>query len=90
MAKRTAAYRWRLSAVMTDAPRPIPDTYYTVSQLACLWQCDSGVVYRLIRQGKLSAFKLGVSYRISSKAAAECEALLSAESAAKRNRRTHR
>lgn len=89
MARRTAAYRWRLSAVMAEAARPIPDTYYTVSQLACLWQCDPGVVYRLIRQGRLSAFKLGVGYRISSKAAAECEALLTAESARK-NRRTNR
>lgn len=88
--RRTTVYELRPLGAMDKAVGLIPDTYYTVSQLACIWQCDSGVVYRLIKQGKLNAFKLGVSYRISSSAAAECEALLSAESSTKRNSRTYR
>jgi excisionase family DNA binding protein len=56
-----------------------PDRYYTVSQLAEMWQCDSGVVYRYIASGKLPAFKAGVGYRISASAVAECEKKLIAE-----------
>ena len=63
------------------------NVYCTVAQLADVCRCEPGVIYRLIRQGKLRAFKLGVGYRISPAAAAECEALLSAESAERIKRR---
>lgn len=42
--------------------------YYTVKTLAELWQCPESTIYTLIKTGRLKAFKVGVSWRISDKA----------------------
>ncbi len=47
--------------------------YYTVKELAEHWRCPCSVIYNLIKTGKLRAFKLGVSYRISEQAVSKCE-----------------
>ena len=51
--------------------------YYTVESLASLWGCPKSTVYNLITTKRLAAFKCGVSWRISDKARAECEELMS-------------
>lgn len=38
---------------------------YTVDTLAERWQCSRDVLYDMLRQKKLKAFKVGTAYRIS-------------------------
>ena len=38
---------------------------YTVEELAVRWRCSHDVLYDMLRQKKLRAFKLGGHYRIS-------------------------
>jgi len=37
---------------------------YTVTELAERWRCGTDSIYRMIRSGKLKAFKIGQDYRI--------------------------
>lgn len=46
---------------------------YTVADLAQRWQCSHDIIYDLLRQGKLKAFKLGSAYRISAEAVSDFE-----------------
>ncbi len=39
--------------------------YYTPQELADLWKCNISTVYAMLRQGKLSGFKLGRDWRIT-------------------------
>ena len=49
------------------------DRYYTVTELSELWKTSYDAVARLIRDGKLWAFKVGKSYRIPETALREYE-----------------
>ena len=37
---------------------------YTAPELAKRWKCSTDSVYRLIKSGKLKAFRIGQDYRI--------------------------
>lgn len=39
-------------------------TAYTVAKLAARWECSTGVIYRLIDDGKLACFRVGNLIRI--------------------------
>ena len=41
---------------------------WTVEELASHWKVKASTVYGLIRSGRLSAFKVGVGYRVSNEA----------------------
>lgn len=41
---------------------------YTVDELARYWRVQPSTIYGMIRSGKLQAFKVGVSYRITDRA----------------------
>lgn len=43
----------------TDQPRP-----YSVPQLAARWGCSDGLIYKLIREGRLQCFRPGTLIRI--------------------------
>lgn len=50
-----------------------PSVVYSVAELANRWKVEPSTIYTMIRQGKLAAFKCGVSYRITDKAVREYE-----------------
>lgn len=58
--------------------------YYTIPDLAARWKCHEHLIYKYLRNGKLTGFKLGNEWRITDEARAECEARLTRESAPKR------
>lgn len=51
----------------TDLPYD-PSLTYSVSELARYWKVEPSTIYGMIKSGKLSAFKVGVGYRITDKA----------------------
>ena len=50
-----------------------PSVVHSVVQLADHWMVEPSVVYRLIRSGKLKAFKVGKEFRVTDKAVREYE-----------------
>lgn len=46
---------------------------YTVAELAQHWKVNDPTIYKMIKSGKLQAFKVGVGYRITDKAVREYE-----------------
>jgi excisionase family DNA binding protein len=46
---------------------------YSVAELAKYWKVNEPTIYKMIRSGKLKAFKVGVGYRITDKAVREYE-----------------
>jgi len=56
--KRSAAARE--SAHLTETPRPL-----SVPQLAARWGCSDGLIYKLIKDGRLQCFRPGSLIRIS-------------------------
>lgn len=50
-----------------------PSVVHSVAGIANYWAVDMDVVYRLIRSGKLKAFKVGKEYRVTDKALREYE-----------------
>ena len=38
---------------------------YRIDELAARWRVDSRTIYRLIKRGALSAFRVGVSWRVN-------------------------
>lgn len=50
-----------------------PSIVHSVAAIASRWDVEPTVVYRLIRAGKLQAFKAGKEYRVTDKALAEYE-----------------
>lgn len=51
-----------------------PSVTYSVAELAKYWKVQDPTIYKMIRSGKLQAFKVGVGYRITDKAVREFEA----------------
>jgi excisionase family DNA binding protein len=47
---------------------------YSVAELAKHWKVNDPTIYKMIKAGKLPAFKVGVGYRITDKAVREFEA----------------
>lgn len=58
---------------MTTAMMYDPSVVHSVAQLADYWMVEPTVVYRLIRSGKLKAFRVGKEYRVTDKALREYE-----------------
>ena len=50
-----------------------PSVVHTVASLADHWLVDPSVIYRLIKSGKLKAFKVGKEFRVTDKAVREYE-----------------
>lgn len=50
-----------------------PSVVYTVNELARHWRVEPSTIYGMIKTGKLTAFKVGVGYRITDKAVREYE-----------------
>ena len=50
-----------------------PSVTYSVAELAKYWKVQDPTIYKMIRSGKLQAFKVGVGYRITDKAVREYE-----------------
>jgi putative molybdopterin biosynthesis protein len=48
-------------------------SYYTIKELAELWRCSTDVIYDLVRNGKLPAFRVGREWRISDEARRQYE-----------------
>lgn len=46
---------------------------YTVAELAKYWKVNEPTIYKMIRSGKLQAFKVGVGYRITDRSVREYE-----------------
>ena len=57
----------------TRVHRQPGDGYYSVVTLADKWGCSPDLVYSLLRQKKLRAFKLGHDWRISEQARLDYE-----------------
>lgn len=55
-----------------------PSIVHSVASLASRWDVEPSVVYRLIKAGKLSAFKVGKEFRVTDKALREFEEGVSA------------
>lgn len=51
-----------------------PSVTYSVAELAKYWKVQDPTIYKMIKSGKLQAFKVGVGYRITDKAVREFEA----------------
>lgn len=47
---------------------------YSVAELAKHWKVNDPTIYKMIKAGKLPAFKVGVGYRITDRAVREYEA----------------
>lgn len=50
-----------------------PSVVHSVENLADYWMVSTDTIYRLIRSGKLKAFKIGKEYRVTDKAVREYE-----------------
>lgn len=50
-----------------------PSVVYSVAELAQHWHVEPSTIYTMIKKGRLTAFKCGVSYRITDKAVREYE-----------------
>jgi excisionase family DNA binding protein len=61
---------------MSEPRKPIrsPPAAYRVAALAERWQCSSGHIYGLIRDGKLNAFKVGKLLRVKAEEVERIEA----------------
>lgn len=55
-----------------------PSIVHSVAAIASRWDVEPTSVYRLIRNGKLAAFKAGKEYRVTDRALAEYEEGVSA------------
>lgn len=51
-----------------------PSVTYSVAELAQHWKVNDPTIYKMIKSGKLKAFRVGVGYRITDKAVREFEA----------------
>lgn len=57
-----------------DPPAVSPTRAYTVATLASFWECDEGLVRKLIHSGQLECFRIGKLLRITPAAIARYEA----------------
>ena len=55
-----------------------PSIIHSVASLASRWDVEPSVVYRLIKAGKLTAFKVGKEFRVTDRALREFEEGVSA------------
>ena len=53
---------------MTTTQYPSDERRYTPQEVAALWQCCTATVYELLRNKKLSGFKVGRDWRITESA----------------------
>ena len=58
----------KCTADASTIPAAERGAYYTPQELADLWKCSISTVYTMLRQGKLSGFKLGRDWRITESA----------------------
>ena len=50
-----------------------PSVIHSVASLASYWQVEPSVIYKLVRSGKLKAFKVGKEIRVTDRALREFE-----------------
>lgn len=50
-----------------------PSVIHSVASLASYWQVEPSVIYKLVRSGKLKAFKVGREIRVTDRALREFE-----------------
>ena len=53
--------------------------YFTVDQVAAIWQCSPTLIYDLLTRKKIRAFKIGASWRIRESAMREYEEIHTTE-----------
>ena len=51
-----------------------PSVTYSVAELAKYWKVQEPTIYKMIKSGKLQAFKVGVGYRVTDREVREYEA----------------